>query len=303
MVRYCFVILHYNAIKETEKCIESIQGIENQDEIAIVIVDNASPNGTGRQLVAKYSDKKRIYIMLRAKNDGFSKGNNAGCRYAVDKWHPQFLIVANNDVVFIQPDFVKRIEEEYQRSQFDILGPDIFNPGMRIHQSPMSIELPDMKKINRTIILNRCMLTLYPLMYPFLKKYFQSAENKMPGTDYEEYQEDVCLMGACLIYAERYIKTRKKIFEPETKFFYEENIQTLWCRQHGKKMVYQPEIKVWHMEGIATGTIADEKERIRFYMQNILEAAKVYKGVLKTSHLSIIGCEENCEGRQKERNF
>jgi len=284
MIKYCFVILHYNAIKETEKCIESIHRIENQDEIAIVIVDNASPNGTGKQLVAKYNDKKQIHIMLRENNDGFSKGNNDGCRYAIDRWHPQFLIVANNDVEFIQRDFTRRIEEEYQRSLFDILGPDIFNPEMRTHQSPMSMELPDMKRIDRTIILNQCMLALYPLMYPILKKYFQYAENKMTGTDYRRYQEDACLMGACLIYAEKYINTRKKIFAPETRFFYEENIQTLWCRRHGKKIVYQPELKIWHMEGKATETIADEKERIRFYMQNILEAAKVYKRVLQADN-------------------
>lgn len=281
MVRYCFVILHYNAMEETEKCIESIQRMESQEEIAIVIVDNASPNGTGKQLAVKYSDEKKIYIMLRENNDGFSRGNNDGCRYAIDRWNPEFLIVANNDVEFIQSDFTDRIEEEYQKSRFDILGPDIFNPQKQIHQSPISVAPPDLKEINRTIILNRCVLAIYPLLYPVMRKYFQKAESKTVGTDYRKYQENVCLMGACLIYAKKYINERKKIFEPETKFFYEENIQALWCRRHGKKMVYQPELKVLHMEGRATGTIVNEKERIRFYMRNILEAAGIYKEFLR----------------------
>lgn len=281
MVRYCFVILHYNTIEETEKCIESIQKMTNQDEIAVVIVDNASPNGTGKQLATRYSDKKQIYIMLRECNDGFSRGNNDGCRYAIDRWKPEFLIVANNDVEFIQSDFTRRIEEEYKRSQFDILGPDIFNPKVQIHQSPMSVEPPDLKRINRTIILNQCMLALYPLAYPVMKRYFKSAESKAVEVDHRKYQENVCLMGACLIYAKKYIDVKKKIFEPETKFFYEENIQTLWCRRHGKKMVYQPDLKVWHMEGRATGTIANEKGRIRFYMRNILEAAGIYRRLLQ----------------------
>lgn len=219
MVRFCFVILHYNALKETENCIESIYRMENQDEIAIVIVDNASPNGTGKQLTAKYSHKKQVDVILRANNDGFSRGNNDGCQYAINRWHPQFLIVANNDVEFIQQDFTKRIEKEYKKSLFDILGPDIYNPKRGIHQSPLSIELPDRRRVKRTIILNRCMLALYPVMYPVLKKYFQSAENKMPGTDYRRYQEGVCLMGACFIYAKKYILVKEKIFEPETSFF------------------------------------------------------------------------------------
>ena len=43
-----FVILHYRAIEMTRTCVERIQALEGNNHI--VIVDNASPNGTGRLL-------------------------------------------------------------------------------------------------------------------------------------------------------------------------------------------------------------------------------------------------------------
>lgn len=49
-LRMAYVILHYNCIDETRKCIRSIQNTEAFPESIIVVVDNASPNGTGRIL-------------------------------------------------------------------------------------------------------------------------------------------------------------------------------------------------------------------------------------------------------------
>lgn len=281
MIKICFVILHYNAEAETEQCIASIQKLERQNEIAIVIVDNASPNGTGYKLAEKYIDSKAIKVLLREHNDGFSVGNNEGCKFAVEKWNPEFLIVANNDVQFPQKDFVLRIEREYEKSNFDVAGPDIFNPVTGMHQSPMSAEPPKLKDVTKTIILNQCVIALYSFVYPLMKKYFQKMNSFDRSLYSQEYQENVCLMGACLIFSKKYINVRSKLFEPETKFYYEEYIQTLWCMRNKKKIVYQPDLVVHHMEGKAIESVdSTEKERIRFRMQKILEAARIYRRFL-----------------------
>ena len=43
-----FVILHYRAIDYTRKCVECIKSLEGSKHI--IIVDNASPDGTGAML-------------------------------------------------------------------------------------------------------------------------------------------------------------------------------------------------------------------------------------------------------------
>ncbi len=282
MIKGCFVVLHYNTIEVTEQCIKSIQEMENQNEIAIVIVDNASSNGTGKILENKYSNCGKIKVLLRKYNDGFSSGNNAGCQFAIDEWNPEFLIVANNDIQFPQKDFLQKVDTEFKISRFDIAGPDIINPIKHIHQSPMAINPPNLKEVNRTILMNQCVLALFPFLYPAMKKYFFRLDNIDRSLCPKQYQVNVCLMGACLIFSRQYIKSRNKLFEPETKFYYEENIQTLWCQKNGKKIVYQPEIKVWHWERKATEALDNNmKNQILFRMENTLSAAKVYRNFLK----------------------
>lgn len=278
----CFVILHYNTIEETRKCISTIMMLEHSDCSRVVIVDNASPNQSGRLLVEDYSFDENVDVILRKSNDGFSAGNNAGCAYAIKKWDPDFLIVANNDVEFCQKDFITRIYEEYERNPFAILGPDIYSPVRNMHQSPLDAHPPSRNRVMTTIVLNQLMLWLFPLVYPVMKIYFKHIESNAHVENYKIYQENVCLMGACMVYSREYMNARDKIFEPDTKFYYEEYIQTLWCLRHNKKIVYEPDIVVYHMEGKATETIDKlEKERVRFRMYNILDAAKVYWKYIK----------------------
>lgn len=272
----CFVILHYNGIDDTIKCMQSIKRLDGQQDIRTVIVDNASPNGTGCKLAERYADDETIDVLCREENDGFSAGNNAGCEYAVGKWNPDFLVVANNDVIFEQREFTTLIRETYERDSFAVLGPDIYDPVRKIHQSPISDNLPDTRQVRRTIFLNKVVLALFPLFYPLMKRYFQNLEVKA-GLPHDRDWNDVCVMGACLVFSREYFQDRDKVFEPETRFYYEENIMLLWCRQHHKTVLYRPALQILHMEGKATGTVSGgDRDRIRFRMRNIVDAAGVY---------------------------
>ncbi|NBJ91335.1 glycosyltransferase family 2 protein [bacterium 1xD42-62] len=291
--KICFVILHYNAIEATRKCIKSIMGLEGAKNIYIVVVDNASPNQTGRILWEDYRENENMAVIIKESNDGFSVGNNEGCDYARRRWDPDFLVVTNNDIEFVQKDFAIRIQKEYAENTFAVMGPDIYNPVRKIHQSPIADKPPDKKRVNRTIFLNGMMLGVYPIIYPFMKAYFRRQEHGTSAQGYQEYKENVCLMGACLIYSREYMDMRDKIFDPETVFYYEENIQSLWCIHHKKKTIYQPKLTVMHFEGEATKTVSgQEKDRIRFRMKNILKAAKVYKRFLaEIEHEKEIGAD------------
>lgn len=280
MGHICFVILHYNAMDDTENCIRSIRQLEGQQDIRIVVVDNASPNQTGRLLAERYADDERIAVICREKNDGFSRGNNAGCSYALARWDPDFMVVANNDVVFAQKEFAVLVRETYEKEPFAVLGPDIYDPVRGIHQSPISDRLPDRRQVGRTIFLNRFVLRFFPLFYPLMKRYYGSLEVKA-GMPYAVDADDVCVMGACLVFSKEYFIERARIFEPETRFYYEENILLLWCRQQKKMVRYRPALQVRHMEGRATGTVdGSDRDRIRFRMRNIADAARIYRNYM-----------------------
>ena len=64
----------------------------------------------------------------------------------------------------------------------------------------------------------------------------------------------VQLHGSCLFLSQKYLKRCEKIFSPETYFYYEEVLLFLRCKRKKLKMIYAPDIEVWHKEGKSTAT-------------------------------------------------
>ena len=73
-----FVILHYMAIDVTMKSVEYITENIDTNQYHIVIVDNASGNGSGEELKAFYLDRGDVTVLINEENLGFAKGNNVG---------------------------------------------------------------------------------------------------------------------------------------------------------------------------------------------------------------------------------
>lgn len=121
----------------TRKCVERIKALEGDKKI--VIVDNASPNGTGQELLDEYTEDSEIKVILNPENSGFAKGNNMGVRWVQENVPADFVVVLNNDVEILQKDFCPKVEAIYRRHSFDVLGPDIISVFSGIHQNPKSL--------------------------------------------------------------------------------------------------------------------------------------------------------------------
>lgn len=89
-----FVILHYRAIDTTRSCVKSIRALAGDKHI--VIVDNASPNGTGAVLAEEFAASPDVTVLLHGKNDGFARGNNVGTRWVYEHLDADFTVVLNN---------------------------------------------------------------------------------------------------------------------------------------------------------------------------------------------------------------
>lgn len=75
-----FLILHYKTIDETKMCIQSVQRLDgyNPSNVYIMIVDNASNDGTGEKLAGEYKKNENIEVLILRESLGFSGGNNYG---------------------------------------------------------------------------------------------------------------------------------------------------------------------------------------------------------------------------------
>lgn len=90
---YTFVILHYKSYIDTIECIESI--LKLPQKVQIVIVDNASENGSIDEICNEYKFMKNIHIIKNEDNLGFADGNNIGYKYAREKLKAKFILVCN----------------------------------------------------------------------------------------------------------------------------------------------------------------------------------------------------------------
>lgn len=84
------VIPVFNRCDLTERCLEAISNAQNQASYEVIIIDNASTDGTKELLSAIEGD---ITVITNRTNEGFARGCNRGARVAMG----EFILFLNND--------------------------------------------------------------------------------------------------------------------------------------------------------------------------------------------------------------
>lgn len=280
-----FVILHFGDWKVTDNCVQSILRMEKQEQIRIVIVDNdiKKPIAERMTLQERYEANAAIHVIQILENGGFSYANNIGYSYAREQQNASFILVLNNDIEFLQVDFIERLEQAYLNNPCHILAPDIVKASTKEHQNPMDTRIRTKEEAEYTIRMNRIALNWYPVLYPALylqNKYNEKKQLQQKQKNEEYYnkvQKNIVPFGAGLIFTPKFVRTERKAFDPETNFYYEEYILALRCQRKGYEIVYDPELKLLHESGAATKTShMNEIRRMKFIIEKTEESCKRY---------------------------
>lgn len=257
-IKYGFVVLHYMAYEMTVECVSNLIQCFGNDNIKVVIVDNASGNGSGKQLAEFYKNNNKVHVLLNPINDGFARGNNWGYHYLKENYHPEYMIVMNNDVLIYQKDFLIEIDRIYKKTEFAVLGPDIYCPAAEKHQNPAHLKGFEEREVQQlyNTISKYC---AHPIYYYYKKETFGKLKRKIlkktknaDVIDYSKTMENVVLHGACFIFSLKFIEQRTNCFYPDTFLYMEEDILHYECMEKGLKMLYSPDIKVKHLEDVST---------------------------------------------------
>jgi len=116
------IILNWNGLKDTEKCLESLKNI-NYDNYNIVLVDNGSKNNEDKILKQKFGNY--IYIISNKKNLGFAEGNNVGIRYSLEHG-AEYILCLNNDTV-VKCNFLKEMIDTAISKKTDMVAARMLN--------------------------------------------------------------------------------------------------------------------------------------------------------------------------------
>lgn len=258
--------------------------MERQEQIRIVIVDNdVKENDEKRQqILQKYRNISNVMVIQIREDKGFSYANNQGYEYARTVLKSSYIVVANNDIEFLQKNFVELLENNIDK-EADIVGPDIIKRKTGEHQNPLDERIRSKEEALSTIKKNTMALKFYNILYPVLYwnfKKFEGCEKRNADICVDIRQNkrrEIVLFGACLIFMPSFVEREEKAFAPETKFYYEEYILAYRCMKEGYIMVYDPTLAVVHETGGATKkTYSSEKKRLKFVMEQTVASCKIY---------------------------
>ena len=282
--KYGFVVLHYFAYEMTCRCIDTVLTKFKEEDIVVVIVDNASGNGSGKQLVDYYRNKENVSVILNDKNLGFAKGNNIGYQYLLDNYQMDYIIIMNNDVIIEQSDFLDNIDKIYNKSAFDVLGPDIYSPNAKIHQNPVSLgsefdyytlkkRVSHLKKLHANFEVYFWLDKIKgTIKYHYNKKLSRSLKKEL----YKIKREKVLLHGACYIFSKSFFAKKNLAFNPATFLYFEEEILFFEAIRDGLILIYSPEIQVLHLEDVSTNFVYNtEKNKEKMKAAAQLDSSQV----------------------------
>ncbi|HKJ34531.1 MAG TPA: glycosyltransferase family 2 protein [Balneolales bacterium] len=231
-------IVNWNTKSLLKQCLKSIYSRTQGIKFEIIIVDNASWDGSVEMLKKEFPHCKVIESNI---NMGFSKGNNLAIKHARGRY-----------VLFLNPDTELRTNALSGMVKFLENNQPYGAVGCKLLNKDLSIQLTCARSFP-TPFREFCFLSFLDRIF-LRSKIFESTE--MRYWDHQKSKEVDCLSGACVM-------TRRKVLEQiggfdESFFMYGEDIEFCYrIRNNGMNIFYLAEEEIIHYSGASSSQIKD----------------------------------------------
>lgn len=288
------IILNYNNYFDTRNCIDSV--IEhNTAKIKIVVVDNGSSKECVEQtrlyLKGKFPTMETYksgaiitnYLstcsyITNATNTGYAQGNNVGLKLAFQDSDIQYVMILNNDIIFIE-DIVQSLCGYVETT----IDSGIVSP-LLLKNDGKSIDYNCARKN----------ITVYELFVSFLFFYFDPFKLKKQilkkqiildeGFSIPEKEKITIELpsGSCML-MEKSLFQAIDGFDPNTFLYYEENILYKKIQKIGRQNYLIPQLKCIHIGASSTAKIKGAKllkasvDSAEYYINKYTHTNKINK--------------------------
>ena len=134
------IVLTYNNLALTQDCINSVEAHSDDVDLEIVIVDNASSDGSPEYLSSWAASRSNVKLILNSDNRGFAAGNNQGLAAASG----DYLVILNNDTIVTRGWARRMVNHLRNTPEIGILGPITNNIGNEARVETRYTDLIDM---------------------------------------------------------------------------------------------------------------------------------------------------------------
>lgn len=213
--------MNYNGKEYNHDCIESILKNQVDAEYSIMVIDNASTDGSMDELSREYATDKRVILHRFESNRGFAAANNVGIRAALQD-HIDYIMLLNNDTV-IAKDMLQRLLECADRHVNSVITPKIFC------NTPENVIWAAGGSLSR-----------------FLKKPKQIGEGCIDQGQFDEENSITFATGCCVFFSYKVVE-RVGLMDETYFLYYEDTDWSIRTTKAGVEMYYCPEALMWHM--------------------------------------------------------
>lgn len=246
----CVVLVNYNGKKYNKACIDSVLRNTYSGKLKIVVVDNASSDGSLEELEKIYVDVDNIHYIRMNENYGFSKANNEGIKWALEQ-HCQHILLLNNDTE-IEPWTIQEMVRLQERTGHIVV------PKILYADTPNVIWCAGGE------------------LSPIIKKPRHRGAGKLDGAQFD--REDICTFanGCCILLSDQIIF---KIGLLDERFFlyYEDTEYSMRARRNKIDISYCGKAVVYHKVNGSTGGNANPANAY-YITRNWLICNKMYMG-------------------------
>ncbi|MBS4039731.1 MAG: glycosyltransferase family 2 protein [Flavobacteriales bacterium] len=237
------VILNYNVRYFLEVCLYSVQKALEGLDAEIIVVDNASKDGSAKMIRKKFPE---VIFVENSENVGFPRGNNQGVALAKG----EYVCILNPDTIVSKDTFVKLLDFAESKFNLGIVGCKLIDgTGKFLPESKRGIPTP-------WVALTK-ILGLYQ-WFPTSKSFNQYYA--MHVKENQTHPVDV-LVGAFML-MKRSLYQKMGGFD-EKCFMYSDDIDLSYrVLQKGYENYYMPSTLVIHFKG--ESTVKDRNYVMRF---------------------------------------
>ena len=214
------ITINYNGLEDTCALIESIPFNENME---VIVVDNASKNQEAETIAQRYPQVK---VIQSNRNLGFAGGNNLGIQAA----HGKYLFLVNNDTIFKEFNIKALIDRIESSSNISIVCPKI-----QFAWGTNPIQFAGYTPLSRITVRNHAI-----------------GFGEEDHGQYEIAHPTPYAHGAAMLIRRDAID--KVGFMPECYFLYYEELDwSLMFTRAGYQIWYEPKCTIYHKESQTTG--------------------------------------------------
>ncbi|WP_432205371.1 glycosyltransferase family 2 protein (plasmid) [Cetobacterium somerae] len=252
------ILVNYGCFQDSLEAIESLKKQKTQYDYKIILVDNCSKDDSYEKLKKKYTSDEMVDIVLSDKNGGFSYGNNFGINYAIDKYNSKYFLLINNDTISNE-DIIQKFVDYFIKNKEKNIG--ILTGKIYYYSEPNNFWFAggrlDKKRAGGVHL----------------------GVNESDSGQYNEEMEIDFATGCLMFFNKKLLQDIGYL--PEEYFMYFEDVDFSWATiNKNKKIIYLPEIKIWHKVG-KSSNLLQSKNSYRLFNRNRLILAKKYMGKFK----------------------